>query len=37
MEHVNGTVTHFLLKRYKDDGDILVRETAKDRRPPISA
>jgi DNA-binding Lrp family transcriptional regulator len=37
MEHVNGTVTHFLLKRYKDDGDILVRETTKDRRPPISA
>lgn len=23
MEHVKGTVTHFLLKKYKEDGDIL--------------
>ncbi len=23
MEHVRGTVTHFLLKKYKEDGDIL--------------
>jgi len=23
MEHVRGTVTHFILKKYKEDGDIL--------------
>ncbi|MBN1697084.1 MAG: Lrp/AsnC family transcriptional regulator [Spirochaetales bacterium] len=37
MEHIRGTVTHFLLKRYKDDGDILVTEVKADKRPPISA
>ncbi|MCL0098775.1 Lrp/AsnC family transcriptional regulator [Dehalococcoidia bacterium] len=26
MESVQGTVTHFLLKRYKEDGEILERE-----------
>jgi DNA-binding Lrp family transcriptional regulator len=37
MENINGTVTHFLLKRYKDDGDILMIEGKKDTRPPVSA
>lgn len=26
LEHVKGTVTHFLLKKYKEDGDILKRK-----------
>lgn len=26
MEHVRGTVTHFLLKKYKDDGVVLKRK-----------
>ena len=25
MDHVRGTVTHFILKKYKEDGDILKR------------
>src|SRR3989338_11143320 len=25
MEHVRGTVTHFILKKYKEEGDILKR------------
>lgn len=37
MENINGTVTHFLLKRYKDDGDILVSTVKVDTRPPVSA
>ncbi|MBN2444269.1 MAG: Lrp/AsnC family transcriptional regulator [Spirochaetales bacterium] len=37
MENVNGTVTHFLLKQYKDDGDILVSLKEKDARPQVSA
>jgi DNA-binding Lrp family transcriptional regulator len=37
MENVNGTVTHFLLKRYKDDGDILILQGKKDTRPLVSA
>jgi DNA-binding Lrp family transcriptional regulator len=36
MEHVRGTVTHFLLKKYKEDGDILVRKAQKDRRLAIT-
>ncbi|MEI6634023.1 MAG: Lrp/AsnC family transcriptional regulator [Chlamydiota bacterium] len=36
MEHVRGTVTHFLLKKYKEDGDILVRKEQKDRRLAIT-
>jgi hypothetical protein len=34
MENVQGTVTHFLLKKYKEDGDLLVRKQ-KDRRLAI--
>jgi hypothetical protein len=32
---VQGTVTHFLLKMYKEDGDILVHKK-KDRRLAIT-
>ncbi|MCL0089022.1 Lrp/AsnC family transcriptional regulator [Dehalococcoidia bacterium] len=35
MESVQGTVTHFLLKRYKEDGEILEREE-KPKRLPLS-
>jgi DNA-binding Lrp family transcriptional regulator len=35
LEGVRGTVTHFLLKRYKEDGDILDGEEGV-RRLPIS-
>ena len=36
MEHVRGTVTHFLLRKYKEDGDILVRKERKDRRLAVT-
>jgi len=35
MENVNGTVTHFILKKYKEDGDIL-RQPKRDKRQAIS-
>lgn len=35
MENVRGTVTHFILKKYKEDGDIL-RQLKKDKRQAIS-
>ncbi len=35
MEEVQGTVTHFLLKKYKEDGDILLGKE-ETRRQPIS-
>lgn len=35
IESVQGTVTHFLLKRYKEDGDILVGKEATQRLPYI--
>jgi len=35
MEHVRGTVTHFILKKYKEDGDIL-KPLGKSKRPAIS-
>ncbi|MDD5557995.1 MAG: Lrp/AsnC family transcriptional regulator [bacterium] len=35
MENVQGTVTHFLLKKYKEDGDILVRRP-RDRRLAVT-
>lgn len=35
MESVQGTVTHFLLKRYKEDGEILEKEE-KPKRLPLS-
>ncbi len=36
MENVKGTVTHFILKKYKDDGDILVKQQSRDTRPAVS-
>ncbi len=36
LESVQGTVTHFLLKRYKEDGEILEGETAEVRRLPLT-
>lgn len=35
MENVRGTVTHFLLKKYKEEGDIL-KHPEKDKRIAIS-
>ncbi len=35
MEHVRGTVTHFLLKKYKEDGDVLKRKS-QDKRLAIT-
>jgi len=35
MENVRGTVTHFILKKYKEDGDIL-RQAKRDKRETIS-
>ncbi|MBP7055420.1 MAG: Lrp/AsnC family transcriptional regulator [Candidatus Omnitrophica bacterium] len=35
LEHVRGTVTHFILKKYKEDGDIL-RKALSDKRQAIS-
>lgn len=35
MENVRGTVTHFILKKYKEDGDIL-KQAKRDKREAIS-
>lgn len=35
LENVRGTVTHFILKKYKEDGDIL-RQARSDKRQAIS-
>jgi DNA-binding Lrp family transcriptional regulator len=35
IEGVQGTVTHFMLKRYKEDGEILDREEGAKRQPVI--
>lgn len=35
LENVRGTVTHFMLKKYKEDGDILLK-TESDKRMAIS-
>lgn len=34
IEHVRGTVTHFILKKYKEDGDML-KQPPKDKRQAI--
>lgn len=34
MENVRGTVTHFILKKYKEDGDIL-KQPERSKRPAI--
>ena len=35
VDRVNSTTTHFLLRRYKEDGDVLV-EAEEDRRLAVS-
>jgi len=35
IEGVQGTVTHFLLKRYKEDGEILLGEARRKKREPF--
>jgi len=35
MENVRGTVTHFILKKYKEDGDIL-KQPNRSKRPAIT-
>jgi Fe-S-cluster-containing dehydrogenase component len=35
QENVRGTVTHFILKKYKEDGDIL-KQPERSKRPAIS-
>jgi len=37
MDNVKGTETHFILKKYKDDGDILISREKEETRPVISA
>jgi DNA-binding Lrp family transcriptional regulator len=36
IDHVTATNTHFLLKAYKEDGDILVEDAPVDDRLPVS-
>ncbi|MFA4982228.1 MAG: Lrp/AsnC family transcriptional regulator [Candidatus Omnitrophota bacterium] len=35
MENVRGTITHFILKKYKEDGDIL-KQPERSKRPAIT-
>ena len=35
MENIRGTVTHFILKKYKEDGDIL-KQPDRSKRPAIT-
>ncbi|MDP3730606.1 MAG: Lrp/AsnC family transcriptional regulator [Candidatus Omnitrophota bacterium] len=35
MENIRGTVTHFILKKYKEDGDIL-KQPNRSKRPAIT-
>ena len=36
IDHVTATNTHFLLKAYKEDGDVLVEDAAADDRLPVT-
>lgn len=36
IDHVTATNTHFLLKAYKEDGDILIEDTPSDDRLPVT-
>ena len=36
IDHVTATNTHFLLKAYKEDGEILVEDVAADERLPVT-
>ncbi|MBF0494061.1 MAG: Lrp/AsnC family transcriptional regulator [Candidatus Omnitrophica bacterium] len=35
VDHIRGTATHFILKKYKEDGDIL-RQPERSKRPAIT-
>jgi DNA-binding Lrp family transcriptional regulator len=37
LDRVQGTTTHFILKRYKEDGDILFEKKGKNKRQAVSA
>ncbi len=37
LDRVQATTTHFVLKRYKEDGDVLFEKKGKNKRQPVSA
>jgi DNA-binding Lrp family transcriptional regulator len=37
LDRVKGTTTHFVLKRYKEDGDVLFEKKGKGKRQSVSA
>lgn len=37
LDRIQGTTTHFILKRYKEDGDILFDKKGKNKRQTVSA
>ena len=37
LDRVQGTTTHFILKRYKEDGDVLFESKKKNKRQSVSA
>lgn len=37
LDRVQGTTTHFILKRYKEDGDVLFERKKKSKRQSVSA
>ncbi|MBU2559926.1 Lrp/AsnC family transcriptional regulator [archaeon] len=37
LDRVHGTTTHFVLKRYKEDGDVLFEKKDKNKRQAVSA
>jgi DNA-binding Lrp family transcriptional regulator len=37
LDRVQGTATHFILKRYKEDGDVLFEKKGKNKRQVVSA
>lgn len=37
LDRVEGTTTHFVLKRYKEDGDVLFEKKGKNKRQSVSA
>jgi DNA-binding Lrp family transcriptional regulator len=37
LDRIQGTTTHFILKRYKEDGDVLFEKEKKNKRQTVSA
>lgn len=37
LDRIQGTTTHFILKRYKEDGDVLFERKGKSKRQAVSA